>query len=253
MVADKLERPSPTCPAAKCFAHVKKHEAGIITHTRSWCLPCSQWCADKEQYPRSVQVSILAEGHLSRASCSPPALFYRFSRVPQQVKLGGNKASGAKRMYFVLVHAIGSQQGRISAPPRLEKSPLTPPSPASTELVAAGSSGGPHADPFGEGNGGGGGSGGGGRGRDELRKSSKRKEGVVVESKDDQVFRFWDDGASGKLVQAPLDLDRQGRGWCQVRRSGVSCACRACVCFAFSRPAAWEIRCLDFLLSWRSG
>ncbi|CAM9666021.1 unnamed protein product, partial [Laminaria digitata] len=30
-----------------------------------------------------------------------------------------------------------------------------------------------------------------------------------------QLFRFWDGEANGKLVQAPLDLDRQGRGWCK--------------------------------------
>ena len=57
---------------------------------------------------------------------------------------------------------------------------------------------------------------------------------MVVESKDDQVFRFWDDEASGKLVQAPLDLDRQGRGWCEVRRRSwvwvLYVVASACVC-----------------------
>lgn len=40
--------------------------------------------------------------------------------------------------------------------------------------------------------------------------------GVVEESRRDQVFNFWDEKANGQLVQAPLDLDWQGRGWSKV-------------------------------------
>lgn len=121
-----------------------------------------------------------------------------------QVRLGGNKASGANRMYFCLIHAHGDLTGRVSAPPG-----LVPPPPvslasgvASLEDAAFFSARGVPAF----GNEGGGGDGGGNQG-DE----------VAVESTDhSQLFRFWDSEANGKLVQAPLDLDRQGRGWCKV-------------------------------------
>lgn len=52
----------------------------------------------------------------------------------------------------------------------------------------------------------------------EEREKVKEKDCLVAESKEDQVFRFWDEEANGKLVQAPLDLDRLGRAWCEVRR-----------------------------------
>lgn len=142
--------------------------------------------------------------------------YFRFSRVRNQVKLGGNKASGAKRMYFVLLHAIGGQQGRISAPPTLANPLLVPPSPRNTEVVTTAPAAAHDPNPFGESASAIGGGGDGSRGCDELSKSGKRKGGVIVESNDDQIFHFWDDKANGKLVQAPLDLDRHGRGWCEV-------------------------------------
>lgn len=152
-----------------------------------------------------------------------------------QVKLGGNKASGAKRMYFVLVHTVGSQAGRISAPPMLPRTPLAPPSPANSDLVAAAAAATPARgvadDPFADCGGGDDDDGDGdsrargGGGGNELNqsRSSRRKGGVAVESKEDQVFGFWDEKANGKLVQAPLDLDRHGRGWCQVGSFVVHC------------------------------
>lgn len=67
--------------------------------------------------------------------------------------------------------------------------------------------------------GGGGGGGDGGRG-------NQSDEGPVELTDDNQLFRFWDGEANGKLVQAPLDLDGQGRGWCKV-----------CDMFLFTRAA----------------
>lgn len=123
-------------------------------------------------------------------------------------------------MYFCLVHATGDQAGRISAPPPCMASLPVPPSPSPSPRSprspgpppVTDGAGGAEIAPFaGDGKGDGG-------GRDDSEKGGTgvRKGGVVVESEDDQVFRFWDDETNGELVQAPLELDRQGRGWSQV-------------------------------------
>lgn len=151
-----------------------------------------------------------------------------------QVKLGGNKVKGARRMFFCLVHAYGRQTGRTSAPPLLP-SPAAPALDESTGAAGAGSacvanSGGdgdatvvPSATPAGRGGGG-----------VEPGSSSSRGDGVAAESSRDQVFRFWDEEANGTLVQAPLDLDRQGRGWCEVSSLPV------CSCVRGLRRAFWR-------------
>lgn len=95
-------------------------------------------------------------------------------------------------MYFCLVYADGDQCGRLSAPPL--------PTPASRSKDWA-FFGGYSVD----------------LDRSDKSKEEREKECLVTESKEDQVFRFWDEEANGKLVQAPLDLDRLGRGWCEVR------------------------------------
>lgn len=144
-----------------------------------------------------------------------------------QVRLGGNKASGAKRMYFCLIHAHGDQTGRISAPPGL--APPVSPATGVTSLEDDAFFSAHGVAALDKGDGDGDGVDGGGSPGDE----------VAAESTDNnQLFRFWDGEANGKLVQAPLDLDRQGRGWCKVCyavvlvgrvRAGVSerlrCAC----------------------------
>lgn len=131
-----------------------------------------------------------------------------------QVRLGGNKASGANRMYFCLIHAYGDLTGRVSAPPGLAP-PLSPASGVSSlEDAAFFSARGVAAF-----------SNDGGGGDSEGNQGDQ----VAVESTDhSQLFRFWDSEANGKLVQAPLDLDRQGRGWCKV-----------CVVCVFARGACW--------------
>lgn len=105
-------------------------------------------------------------------------------------------------MYFCLVHAEGDQTGRISAPPAVR--PTAPPSPSGDERPkSTGSSSSNDDDDEPK------------TSRDELDKS-KRDGGVVVEAKHEQVFPFWDVETNGDLVQSSLDLDGQGRGWCEV-------------------------------------
>ena len=125
-----------------------------------------------------------------------------------QVRLGGNYASGAKRMHFCLIHAHGDQTGRISAPPSL--APRVPPASGVVSLEDTAFFSARGVAEFGNDDGGDGGDGGGDGG-------GSQGDEVAVESTDpNQLFRFWDDEANGKLVQAPLDLDRHGRGWCTV-------------------------------------
>lgn len=174
--------------------------------------------------------------NLSAALCfgsAPPLLLLA------QVKLGGNKVKGARRMFFCLVHAYGRQTGRTSAPPLLPSLSPSLSAPALDESTGAtgassacvATSGGDgdatvvsSATPAGRGGGG-------------VEPGSRKDDGVAAESSSDQVFRFWDEEANGTLVQAPLDLDRQGRGWCEVRLLPV-CSCVRGLCGAFWRATA---------------
>lgn len=107
-------------------------------------------------------------------------------------------------MYFCLIHAHGDQTGRISAPPPM--CPEVPPaSDVSTLEESLYFSARGVVDTGGGGDGGADGGGG-----------NQSDEGAVEMTDDNQLFRFWDGEANGKLVQAPLNLDRRGRGWCKV-------------------------------------
>lgn len=130
-------------------------------------------------------------------------------------------------MYICLVHAHGDQAGRISAPPTNISHIAWPPAIDETgagyvptvsggEIMAklppaTESSRNTGSDNRSDSN------------HDHL-ENTERTGGAVVESKDDQVFRFWDEMANGKLVQAPLDLDRDGRGWSKVPNVFLCCA-----------------------------
>lgn len=148
-----------------------------------------------------------------------------------QVKLGGNRGKGSRRMYFCLVHSIAMPPSLASAHPGVDPvltagavSPLVPAyrAPFAGEdapLPTGSSRGGDTWSNIGSEV---------SVGRTTSDTEVEDPGGVLVESKRDQVFNFWDEEVNGKLEQAPLDFDWQGRGWCKVGYT-IRCSQLPCV------------------------